>query len=161
MRATLSRKGDYAVRALLDIARRQGQGRRKTRDIAEAMDIPRQYLTQILADLVAGGYLEARQGPAGGYILARPAEEITLREIVEVAEGPITLDQCVLQGGPCDWVESCPIHDTWSEAQAAFTDRLESTTFADLAAIDAAIEAGDYTPENPTHDTPTRRSGTR
>ena len=161
MRVILGRRGDYAVRAMIDVARHWEQGRRKTRQIAAAMDIPTKFLTLILAELAGAGFLNGRQGPAGGYTLTRPPEDISLREVVEAAEGPVALDTCVLSGGPCDWVEACPIHDTWSEAQAAFKTRLDATTLADLAATDLKIEAGRHSPAQPTHATDTERRGTR
>ena len=77
MQTTLGRKGDYSVRAVLDIANHAGQ-RRKSREIAEDMDIPARYLPQILANLVEHGILSAEAGPTGGYLLARPATDITL-----------------------------------------------------------------------------------
>jgi Rrf2 family protein len=159
MRITLGRKGDYSVRAVLDVARHTHDGRRKTREIAEAMDIPRNYLTQILADLVTRGLLDARAGPAGGYALARHPDQITLLDVVAASEGPVTLDQCVLEGGPCDWVGTCPVHDTWARAQTAFTEQLAATTFADLAEIDAQIQAGTHHADAPPHRERTIRRG--
>jgi Rrf2 family protein len=162
MQVALGRKGDYLVRAMLDIARHRGKGRRKARQIAEVMDIPARYATQILADLVRHDLLMATAGPDGGYSLARPADEITLLDVVDVAEGPTTLDTCVLRGGPCDWTDVCPIHVTWYQAQTAFVDVLARTTLAELVDIDAEIEAGTYSPGDvPLHLTPTQRLGIR
>lgn len=151
MRMTLGRKGDYAVRAMLDVARHWNKGRRKTRQIAETMDIPRTYLTQILAALVGEGLLDGRSGPAGGYTLARPPEQITLLDVVVASDGPLILDQCVLAGGPCEWVEACPVHDVWAKAQTAFSQRLATATFADLTDIDAQIRTGTHQPSSPPH----------
>ena len=139
MRIHLGRRGDYAVRALFDLALHPEE-RRKTREIADAMEIPPKYLPQILADLVRAGILDAQAGPSGGYALARAAEAVTLFEAVEVAEGPVELETCVLRGGPCDWTDACPVHETWDQAQTAFATRLAATTFADLAAAEAARE---------------------
>lgn len=162
MKVRLGRRGDYAVRAMISIARRPPGERRKTRQISDEMDLPERYATQILASLARGGLLDAVAGPDGGYSLARPAAEISVLDVVELAEGPITLDQCVLQGGPCDWVSSCPLHPTWSEAQEAFTTRLAATSLADLAALDRGIESGRH-PGVPTrsHTAPTPRRGVR
>ncbi len=159
MKVTLGRRGDYAVRAMMNVARHSPQ-RRKARQIVAEMDLPERYATQILGTLVNSGLLEAQAGPDGGYTLARPAHEISLLEVVELAEGPIALDQCTLRGGPCDWVASCPLHDSWAAAQTAFTDRLRATTFAELAAADAATEAdGDQT--EPPHRIHVERRGIR
>lgn len=142
MQIALSRKGDYAVRAVLDLARHAGTGRRKSREIAEVMDIPERYLPQILALLVRHGLLVATAGPDGGYELARPPAKITLLEVVEAAEGPVANTECLLRGGPCDWEHACPLHAPWSRAQSALTAQLRRTTFAELAASDKALEAG-------------------
>ncbi len=158
MQASLGRKGDYSVRAVLDIARRNGD-RRKAREIATEMDIPNRYLTQILANLVQHGLLEAVAGPTGGYVLARPSDEISLLEVVEAAEGPIALDVCVLRGGPCSWENSCPVHIPWARAQNAMAEQLSTTSFADLVGIDGELSAGTHQiPEDtPPHKSPTPR----
>jgi Rrf2 family protein len=146
VQTTLGRKGDYSVRAVLDIANHAGR-RRKSREIAEEMDIPARYLPQILANLVVHGILSAEAGPTGGYLLARPAMDITLLDVVEASEGPIRIDQCVLRGGPCEWDTSCPVHIPWTLALDALTNELASTSFAELAIHREQIADGTY--ENP------------
>jgi Rrf2 family protein len=161
MHMPLSRRGDRAVRASIDLARHWDSVPRKTREIATSMDIPPQSLRQILADLVAHGILTSTAGPGGGYSLAQPPEEVTLLSIIEAAEGGLILDQCVLRGGPCDWTEACPIHDTWSNAHSAFADPVAATSLADLAHIDHNIESGTHTWTDAKHLKPTPRRGTR
>jgi Rrf2 family protein len=163
MQVTLGRKGDYSVRAILDVARHADTGRRKAREIATEMEIPQPYVAQILANLVKQGLLTAVAGPAGGYTLARPASSITLLEVVEGAEGATALENCVLRGGPCDWTGVCPVHDTWWRAQSALKETLAATNFADLVAIDEAMERGTYQPsvDVPLHPVPTERGGIR
>jgi len=158
VQATLGRKGDYSVRAVLDLSNHNGL-RRKSREIAEEMDIPSRYLPQILANLVEHGILTAEAGPTGGYLLARPADDLTLLDVVEAAEGPIRIDQCVLRGGPCDWEESCPVHVPWNRALNALTEELSKTTFAELTLQCAEIAAGTYVlPDDmPPHVIPTPR----
>jgi Rrf2 family protein len=158
VQATLGRKGDYSVRAVLDISNHSG-GRRKSREIAEEMDIPSRYLPQILANLVEHGILTAEAGPTGGYLLARPADDVTLLDVVEAAEGPIHIDQCVLRGGPCDWDTSCPVHVPWNRALTALTEQLSQTTFAELTLHCVQIADGTYVlPEDmPPHAIPTLR----
>lgn len=161
MRITLGRRGDYSVRAVLDLARHYGSGRRKTREIASAMDIPELYLPQLLASLVRAGVLTAVAGPDGGYTLSRDPQTITLLEVVESAEGPLRTAQCLLRGGPCDWDEVCPLHRSWSRAQDALVGELEHITFGDLAREDEAIEQHRYPgdPSPASHRQP--RRGTR
>ena len=157
----LGRRGDHAVRALIDLARHWNDGPRKAREIATSMDIPPGSLKQILADLVAHGVLTSTAGPRGGYRLATSPKEVTLLSIIEAAEGDFVLDQCVLRGGPCDWTEAYPIHDTWSNAQRAFADLITTTNLAQLAHIDHNIESGTHTWTESQHLKPTPRRGTR
>jgi Rrf2 family protein len=134
MQMKLKRKGDYSVRAMIHVARHDGDGLRQARDIAAEMEIPYKYLTQILAGLVAQGLLEARHGPRGGYRLARSSAEITLLDVVEAAEGPAAVTDCVLREGRCEPEQPCAVHETWVRAQSALAGELASVTLADLAA---------------------------
>ena len=161
MQLSLKRKGDYAVRAMISIGRHHGAGLRQARQISTEMHIPYKTLTLILAGLVAEGLLEATHGPHGGYRLARLPSDISLLDIVEAAEGPATFDHCVLRDGPCDWDDTCPVHDTWARTQSVLTQELASTSLAEIAAIDAAIQAGSYQPETPPHARSTGRHGIR
>lgn len=137
MRVRLGRKGHYAVRALLHLARHEGRGRRKTREIAEDMAIPETYLPQILAELVSAGLVSSLAGRDGGYTLARPASDTRLLDVIEAVEGEVDLAECVLLGGPCRWETECAVHRFWAAAQEAFRDRLAAVSFADVAAVDA------------------------
>lgn len=161
MQLSLRRKGDYAVRAMISVGRHYERGLRQARQISTEMSIPYKTLTLILAGLVAQKLLIASHGPKGGYRLARPPTDISLLDIVEAAEGPAGFDHCVLRDGPCDWEETCPVHDTWARTQDAFIRELASTSLAEMAAIDGAIESGAYQPQAPPHTTPTERHGNR
>jgi Rrf2 family protein len=146
---------------MISVGRHHGTGLRQARQISTEMHIPYKTLTLILAGLVAEGLLIASHGPNGGYRLARHPSDISLLDIVEAAEGPATFDQCVLRDGPGDWEETCPVHDTWARAQDALIRELASTSLAEMAAIDTAIEAGSYRPEAPPHAVSTDRHGNR
>jgi Rrf2 family protein len=139
MQITLGNKGDYAVRAILDLAHAYGHGRRKAREIADEMRIPQNYLAIILSEFVRAGLLVATAGKEGGYALARPPEEISLLEVVELAEGPVTLERCLLRGIPCGRNGYCAAHEAWGGAQDALVARLADTTFRDLARADDAL----------------------
>ena len=162
MEISLGRKGDYAVRAMLVLARSYGAGRRKSRQIAATMDIPERYLPQIMAPLVHAGLVNATAGRDGGYELARPPRELSLLEVVEVAEGAITGDRCLLQGGPCDWEHICPVHHAWARAHDALAKELRRTNFEQLARNDRLIEDGEFPlPDHPLHPVPVERNGRR
>lgn len=140
MNVALGRRGDYAVRAVLHLARHYGHGRRKARQIAEDMDIPATFVAQVLADLVRDNLVVSVAGPEGGYELARSPRDVNLREVVEAAEGPIGSTTCILRGGPCRWEDHCAVHEAWFDAQRALTGQLEATTFEALAATDEELE---------------------
>jgi Rrf2 family protein len=139
----LTRRGDYAVRAAICLARRGGDGGYvKIREVAQTMVLPASYTPQVLRLLAEAGLAEARAGRDGGYRLTRPPGEIALIEVVEAAEGAFELERCILRGGPCHWEQACAVHGAWSAAVASFRDSLRQTTLADLAAADTWLETG-------------------
>jgi Rrf2 family protein len=87
----LSTKTRYGVRALFDIAYHNSGQPTQARDVARRQEVPLRYLEQIFQDLRRAGLVEAKRGPRGGYSLARPAEEISLGDIVRAVQGPIEL----------------------------------------------------------------------
>jgi Rrf2 family transcriptional regulator, iron-sulfur cluster assembly transcription factor len=140
MKIRLGRRGDYAVRAALHLARAHGDARRKAREIAVAMDVPVSYLPQILGDLVRAGIVSSAAGPEGGYELAREPGDVSLLDVVlAVDEGP-RQTECVLSGGPCRWETACAVHAPWVRAQEALMAEMAATTFAVLADEDARLE---------------------
>jgi Rrf2 family protein len=143
MDLALTRRGDYAVRAALCLARAAGDGRYvKIREVAGTMALPASYTPQVLRLLAEAGLAEARAGRDGGYRLTRPPGEVALLEVVEAAEGAFTLERCILRGGPCHWEQACAVHAAWSAAVQACRGSLARTSLADLAAADARLEAG-------------------
>ncbi|HSJ28929.1 MAG TPA: Rrf2 family transcriptional regulator [Acidimicrobiia bacterium] len=142
MQMSLGKRADYAVRAVLDMTKHwQGGTRRKSRLIAQDMDIPAKYLPQVLAALVKAGLVESETGPEGGYRLTSAPERLTLLEVIEAVEGPLESSECVLRGGPCHWDDSCAIHESWSGAQDAMRQRLQETTFGHLLRVDEGLES--------------------
>lgn len=142
MELSLGRRADYALRAALDLARHDG--RRKSREIGEEMDVPMTFLPQIMAELVRAGLVDSHAGPKGGYVLARPAADISLLEVIESVEGDPASTECVLRGGPCRWEGICAMHVPWSQAQQAMLDQLAATSLADVAAIDEELAQDAY-----------------
>ena len=134
MRLELTRRGDYAVRATLALAR-SDEDRRSARSIAEEMAIPVQFVPQVMGDLVRAGLVEAVPGRTGGYRLARPADSISLLDVIEAVEGDSRRQTCVLRGGPCgrDGV-LCDVHSVFFEAQDALLRPLGDTKLAAIAA---------------------------
>lgn len=145
MNMTLSKRGDYVMRSAIALARAFESGSpRKIRQVVAETEVPQTFASQILADLVRAGLARSRAGRDGGYWLARPPTEISVLEVVEAAEGPLRAERCALGDGPCRWDGVCPLHETWTAATAQLSDLLARTSLAEVAARDAALEAGLY-----------------
>ncbi len=145
MNVTVSKRGTYAARAAICLARAYGTGRpKKLREISAQMDIPRTFVSQILGDLVRAGVAVSSSGRSGGHRLARPPDHVSMAEVLEAAEGPLVSQRCALGDGPCRWQAVCPLHETMTMATASLREVLASTTLATVADRDAAIEAGNY-----------------
>jgi len=127
----LGSTGSYSLRAVLYLAGEYGKGRRKTREIAEALGVPDANLSLLLSNLVHHGILTAAAGRYGGYALARPPAELSLLDVIEVTEGRVHAETCLLDGtGPPH--ASCPVHDVWARARDSLVSTLDATTFADV-----------------------------
>jgi Rrf2 family protein len=108
-----SMKGDYGVRALVDLAEHFGEGPVQSREIAERQDIPELYLDQLLTTLRKAGFIHSRRGPQGGHLLARPAGEITLAEVVEALEGSVATVGCLDGTIACRHSGKCGQQEVW------------------------------------------------
>lgn len=131
MRLELTRRGDYAVRAMLALAR-GGGGQRTAAELGRTTAIPATLVPQVMGDLVRAGLVANRRGRAGGYRLARPTGDISLLQIVEAVEGDGRRRTCVLRGGPCRRDGPCDVHDAFFRAQEALFDALETVSLADV-----------------------------
>ncbi len=142
MRLELGRRADYAIRAVVDLTRHRGEGRRRSSDIAQDMDIPAGYLPQVLADLVNAGIVASRAGPGGGHTLAVDPALTSLLDVLRAVDEAEPSTTCVLRGGPCRRDGVCTVHDPWTRAQQALFDVLGATTLQDVAAADRALSLG-------------------
>lgn len=134
----ISTRGDYACRALLSLALHVDEGGpTSVRDIAERTALPQPYLEQILLALKGAGLVRSKRGVGGGYVLARPAEEIRLSEIVSAVDGPITLGDFGQphQDGACDHEGQCVLLGIWNKAGDHMRSYLEGFTLAGIADI--------------------------
>jgi len=132
MRLELTRRGDYAVRAAVALARANGRGQLTTRKIAAEMSIPPRFLPQVMADLVRAGIAVAQPGRSGGYRLAQPADGITLLRVIRAAEGGTKPAECVLRGGPCDVDGRCDVHEVIVGARGAMLEVLGAATLQSI-----------------------------
>jgi len=129
----VSRKVDYALRAIIHLANEETSERACTvSEIAERERIPRQFLEKIVQQLIQRGLVRSRRGPHGGYVLARPAEQVTFRDVIEAVEGPISLNVCVGEHADCFLLGACGMNRIWREGQRRVMDLFQSTTIADV-----------------------------
>ncbi len=103
------------------------------RDICHARDIPETFLAKILQSLAHAGLATSQRGAHGGFALARPAAEISMRDIVEAVDGPIALNPCVLWPEDCCRSDECQVHLAWVQAQEQLMGVLDAVTLKSLA----------------------------
>jgi len=130
----LSRKCDYALRALSLLAVREGDGYVSIADVAEAEDIPPRYLEQIFLALRNVGLLSSRAGPSGGYRLRKEPGEITLGEVVRLIDGPVAPARCVSETAyeKCPREDVCVLRPVLKEVRDSIAEILDSITIKDI-----------------------------
>ncbi|BBL79936.1 Rrf2 family transcriptional regulator [Rubrobacter xylanophilus] len=137
MRLELSSEGRYALRALIYLAH---VGRRVTADtIAADTGIPRRLLARVLAKLSRAELVRSSEGRRGGSELARPPEQITLREAVEAIEGPFEVTRCIMEDRACGAGAPCAMHEAWEEGQGAILDYLQGQTLSEFVSRTATV----------------------
>ena len=129
----ISAKADYALRAALELAAAEGRGPMKGEQISHAQEIPVKFLENILLELRHHGLVQSQRGADGGYWLARPADEITLAEVIRVVEGPLANVRGERPDG-LDYVGPAErLRDVWIALRANLRAVLETVTLADVA----------------------------
>lgn len=129
----ISRSGDYGINGLVYFARKGEGAVAYVREVSEALHIPESFLAKIFQAFVRAGILLSRRGVRGGYSLARPAHSITLREVIEAAQGPIALNRCMLARRPCGRHRRCGLHEVLRAAQRTVVQKFEHATLGSLA----------------------------
>ncbi|MBI5870516.1 MAG: Rrf2 family transcriptional regulator [Actinobacteria bacterium] len=131
----ISRQADYAIRAILDLARIPEGELTQTREIAHRQEIPEKYLPTIVRTLARSGLIRTLRGSHGGISLARPPEEITLRDVVEAIDGPILLNRCQIRPGECSVGDSgvCSLHEFWKKMVDEIRTKMDQVNFRDLS----------------------------
>jgi len=141
-----STKAEYGVRVMVELARRAGECTDDTEsvvplaEIAEHDGMPLAYLEHLVARLRKAGLIDSRRGSRGGYMLARPAAEITMAEVVEALEGSIAPIECISQSADgsivcsreSDPAHVCPTKLLWTRVRGSIVQTLQETTLADL-----------------------------
>lgn len=136
----ISRRADYGVRIMLELAKKGRGARVAASELADCADVPKPFLHKIAADLAKVGLLRTFQGPTGGLELGRPMENISMLEILEGVDGPVCLNTCLIRPHECPRDRTCPAHTLWGRLQAKLLLELRSITLDRLVADAAALE---------------------
>lgn len=129
----LTRKGEYAIRGIVWLAQQPAGRMALLGDIAAATEAPSAFMAKIMQSFAKQGIVHSSRGAKGGFALARNADEITLREIVEAVEGPIVPNRCLTGRGACGRDGVCNVHPVWKRVQAQVVSILDGVTIAELA----------------------------
>ncbi|MHB0967604.1 MAG: Rrf2 family transcriptional regulator [Chloroflexi bacterium] len=128
----ITRQADYALRAMYYLSKLEPSERAATSLIADEQRIPPSFLAKIISQLSIAGLIHTSRGARGGVSLARPPESISILEVVEAIDGPLTLNECTHSIEGCPFGENCPIRPVWCDAQSELAERLRNTSFAAL-----------------------------
>lgn len=131
----LSTRSRYGVRALTALAASEVADGRCAREIADEEALSKKYLESILAQLRTAGFIRSVRGAHGGYVLARPAEEITVGDVVRALEGSLALVECSNDPVFCDRASTCVTRDVWMAAERAINEVFDSFTISSLATM--------------------------
>jgi Rrf2 family protein len=131
----ITRQADYALRAMLYLARLESNKRAPTSDIAQKQHIPPSFLAKIISQLSIAGLIQTSRGAHGGVSMARSPEKISLLEVVEAIDGPIALNECTGGLGSCSFGDDCPLRPIWCETQVELVNKLKATNFAQFVSL--------------------------
>lgn len=138
----LSTRTRYGMRAVIELAQHEGNRPLQLKVIAERQEISVKYLEQLMSLLRSAGFVRSVRGSKGGYILARPADQIRLSEIFRCLEGPVTTTECTEDATYCARSADCIARDVWKKVEDAIQDVLDAIKLSDLS--QAAKNATEY-----------------
>lgn len=146
----LSVRGEYALRAMLALGLHEGESVQRIQSIADEQRIPKRFLEQILNDLKDAGVVVSRRGVQGGYRLARPADRITLAEIIRHIDGPLAPVSCVserfYERCTCPDESRCGIRTVMREVRDSVSTMLEGVSLSELCRRTRALQTAKATP---------------
>jgi Rrf2 family protein len=136
----LSKKTDYALMAMKHLALHGDSGAASAREIAELYNIPAELMAKVLQRLVRRGLLASHQGTRGGYLLARPSAQISVADVIQAVDGPLTVTACSTDDHGCDQYTTCNIRDPLWRIKDRILQSLASCTLAEI--VEDATAAG-------------------
>lgn len=129
----LTYKGDYALKAVLDLALHYDKELVTSHDMAKRIDAPAKFLEQVLLDLKKGRFVESRRGNIGGYLLSKPPAKITVGDVVRYIDGPIEPISCVKEKySNCVDIKKCVFKEIWQKVYKSTSEIIDNVTFEDL-----------------------------
>ncbi len=128
----ITRATEYAIRALLYLAKQPRGEIVLKKDICQTQEITPAFLTKILQPLIKLGIVGSQRGVGGGFYLIKDPAEVTLLDVVRAEEGPLYLNQCLSREGVCERDVFCPVHGAWREVRREFLKILERYSFSYL-----------------------------
>lgn len=132
----VSTRAEYGLRALIDLAGHYGEGPVQAHDIARRQGLPEPYLNQLMTSLRRAGLVNSKRGPAGGHVLSRPPEAISLRDAFDVLEGSAAPWWCVETEDPdCVYAAGCGLRPVWQAVNTAVERVLSEMSLADIARV--------------------------
>ena len=140
----ISTKGRYGLRTLMDIASHQASGPVNLQAISERQGLSAKYLWQIVNSLKTAGLVRGTRGPKGGYVLVRDPASISLLDIIQTLEGPVSLVECVDDPSFCSRQDSCVACSVWNEVSQAIRSALQGISLAEILRRHAHDEPGHY-----------------
>ena len=129
----LSKKADYALIAMKHLALRGDRASSSAREIAEMYDIPIELMAKVLQRLVQRGLLASQQGTRGGYQLSRLPRQITVADVIQAIDGPVTVTACSTDDGQCEQYAKCNVRDPLWRVRERILKALGECTIAELA----------------------------
>ena len=128
----ISRKAEYAIIALMDMAALAEGSATTSKAIAERRNIPGNLIVQILSRLRKAGWVRSERGAGGGVCLIEEPSHINLRKVIEAFDGSFAVTRCLMNDKPCNQQLECPLRNVWCKAQNSMLEVLEGTTIRDL-----------------------------
>lgn len=129
----LTRGADYAIRAMIHMAKSPEGTRFLLPDLARVIGVPHDFLSKVLQTLKHAGLIHSRRGRTGGFEILPAGRNATIKSVVEAIDGPIRLNLCIAPGDVCGRKEDCAAHTVWARAQAMLVRLLSSETISTLA----------------------------
>ena len=128
----LSTRGRYGIHAMYDLAENAGEGPQPIKAIAERQQVPEAYLEQLIAVLRKADLVTSVRGAQGGYMLARPANEITVGAVLRALEGGLALVDCLSEEDACEKACSCPTRVVWRKLHEGVNQIVDAITLQDM-----------------------------